>query len=66
GHLLLAGPMPITEHPDATAAGYHGSLIVAEFESIDAARAWANADPYKEAGVYTHVDVYPFKPVYPK
>nr|WP_291512472.1 YciI family protein [Abyssibacter sp.] len=66
GRLLLAGPLPITEHPDASASGYHGSLIVAEFESIDDARAWADADPYQDAGVYTRVDIFPFKPVYPQ
>lgn len=66
GRLLLAGPMPITEHPDASAAGYHGSLIVAEFASLDEARAWADADPYQDAGVYARVDIFPFKPVYPR
>lgn len=66
GRLRLAGPLPVTEHPEAAAAGYHGSLIVADFESLDAARTWAAADPYRDAGVYNDVSIYPFKAVYPK
>ena len=66
GRLHLAGPLPVAEHPDAAAAGYHGSLIVADFESLDAARRWAVADPYREAGVYSDVTIYPFKAVYPR
>ncbi len=66
GRLHLAGPLPIAEHPDAAAAGYHGSLIVADFASLDDARQWAAADPYREAGVYTDVQIYPFKAVFPR
>ena len=51
--------------PDPGPAGFSGSIVIAEFESIDAARAWADADPYVDAGVYTRVDVRPFKPVLP-
>jgi uncharacterized protein len=60
GRLLLAGPMPAIDSPDPGPAGYSGSLIVAEFESLDAARDWAEADPFKTAGVYREVDVRPF------
>ncbi len=59
GRLLLAGPYPVDN-------GYAGSLIVAEFASLDEAKAWAEADPYKVAGAYESVEVYPFKKVYPK
>jgi uncharacterized protein YciI len=60
GRLLLAGPRPRAEATDAPQAGYHGSLIVAEFDSLAAARAWADADPYLAAGVYARVEVTPF------
>ncbi len=66
GRLELAGPFPVIDSPDPGAAGFSGSLIVAEFESLMAARAWAEADPYVTAGVYGQVDVYPFKKVLPK
>jgi uncharacterized protein YciI len=65
GRLLVAGPCPAIDAVDPGPAGFSGSLILAEFESLDAARAWAAADPYVEAGVYEHVDVRPFKPVLP-
>ncbi len=61
GRLVLAGPFPAEEEP----AGFSGSLIVADFESLGAARDWAAADPYREAGVYASVDVKPFKQVFP-
>lgn len=60
GRLVLAGPRPAIDAADPGAAGFAGSLIVAEFENIDAARAWAQADPFMATGVYSHVDVYPF------
>lgn len=60
GRLILAGPMPAIDSPDPGPAGFAGSLIVAEFESLAAARAWASADPYVVDGVYEHVDVQPF------
>lgn len=60
GRLLLAGPRPRADATDAPKAGFHGSLIVAEFDSLEAARAWAEADPYLAAGVYERVEVYPF------
>ena len=60
GRLVLAGPLPAIDATDPGPAGYAGSLIVAEFESLAAARAWAAADPYVVDGVYEHVDVHPF------
>ncbi len=65
GRLLLAGPFPAIDADDPGPAGFSGSLIVAEFESVDAARAWADADPYVAAGVYAEVEVRPFKKVLP-
>lgn len=65
GRLLLAGPHPAIDGEDPGPAGYTGSLIVAEFDSLEAARAWAQADPYVEAGVYARVTVKPFKKVLP-
>jgi len=66
GRMVLAGPCPAIDAPDPGPAGFSGSLIVAEFESLDAAQAWAAADPYVAAGVYAHVAVKPFKRVFPK
>ena len=65
GRLALAGPHPAVDSPDPGEAGFTGSLIVAEFESLQAAQAWADADPYIEAGVYEQVVVKPFKRVLP-
>ena len=65
GRLLLAGPLPAIDAEDPGPAGFTGSLIVAEFESLAAARAWADADPYLEAGVYESVRVSPFRKVLP-
>lgn len=65
GRLLLAGPCPAIDAEDPGPAGFSGSIVIAEFASLDAARAWAEADPYVAAGVYTRVDVRPFKPVLP-
>ena len=65
GHLLLAGPFPALDSNDPGPAGFTGSLIVAEFDSLDAAQAWADADPYIAAGVYASVSVKPFKKVLP-
>lgn len=60
GRLLLAGPRPKVDASSAPEAGFHGSLIVAEFASLAAAQAWAAADPYLAAGVYSEVIVQPF------
>jgi uncharacterized protein YciI len=65
GRLLLAGPFPAIDSMDPGPAGYSGSLIVAEFASLDAARDWANQDPFVEAGVYQKVDVKPFRKTLP-
>ena len=65
GRLLLAGPFPAIDSTDPGPAGFSGSLIVAEFDSLDAAQAWADADPYVAAGVYASVSVKPFKKVLP-
>ena len=65
GRLLLAGPCPAIDSPDPGPAGFTGSLIVAEFASLEAARNWADADPYVAAGVYAQVSVKPFKKVFP-
>ncbi|MEW5770301.1 MAG: YciI family protein [Pseudomonadota bacterium] len=65
GRLLLAGPFPAIDSPDPGPAGFSGSLIVAAFDSLEAARAWADADPYVAAGVYARVSVKPFKRVLP-
>lgn len=65
GRLLLAGPFPAIDSPDPGPAGFSGSLIVAAFESLEAAQAWADADPYMAAGVYARVSVKPFKRVFP-
>lgn len=61
GRLLLAGPFPASDSPDPGPAGFSGSLIVADFPSLENARTWANADPYVAAGVYSRVSVKPFK-----
>ena len=65
GRLILAGPCPAIDSPDPGPAGFSGSLIVAEFASLAAARTWADADPYVAAGVYATVSVKPFKKVLP-
>lgn len=65
GRLLLAGPHPAIDSNDPGSAGFTGSLIVAEFESLAAATAWADADPYRAAGVYVDVVVKPFRKVFP-
>jgi uncharacterized protein YciI len=63
--LLLAGPLPAIEAEDPGPAGFAGSLIVAEFESLEAARQWADADPYVAAQVYREVEIHPFRRVLP-
>jgi uncharacterized protein YciI len=66
GRLLLAGPFPAVDAADPGVAGFTGSLIVAEFPSLSAARDWAKADPYATAGVYAEVDVQPFRKTFPQ
>ena len=65
GRLLLAGPFPAIDAQDPGPAGFSGSLIVAEFDDLASARAWADADPYLAVGVYANVDVRPFRKVLP-
>ena len=66
GRLLLAGPFPAVDANDPGTAGFTGSLIVAEFATLQEAEAWAAADPYVAAGVYAQVVVRPFKQVFPR
>ncbi len=63
--LLVAGPCPAVDAEDPGPAGFSGSIVIAEFASLDEARAWADADPYLSAGVYSRVEVRPFKLVLP-
>ncbi len=65
GRLLLAGPHPAIDSEDPGPAGFTGSLVVAEFPSLEEAKDWADADPYVSAGVYSKVNVKPFKRVFP-
>ena len=65
GRLVLAGPHPAIDGGDPGPAGFTGSLIIAEFESLADAQAWADDDPYLKAGVYDRVTVKPFKKVLP-
>lgn len=65
GRLLLAGPRPAIDAEDPGPAGFQGSLIVAQFESLADARQWADEDPYVAAGVYESVEVTPFRQVMP-
>jgi len=65
GRLVLAGPHPSIDSPQPGSAGFTGSLIVAEFDSLDDAQSWAESDPYMDAGVYERVTVKPFNKVLP-
>jgi uncharacterized protein YciI len=65
GRLVLAGPHPAIDSEDPGPAGFSGSLVVAEFDSLEDAQTWADADPYVSAGVYRQVVVKPFKKVLP-
>ena len=66
GRLLLAGPFPAVDSNDHGAAGFTGSLIVAEFNTLSEAQSWANDDPYLKAGIYQSVSVKPFKKTFPE
>lgn len=66
GRLILAGPMPAIDATDPGPAGFAGSLIVAEFESLTAAQNWLTADPYATTGVFVKTWVRPFKQVFPQ
>lgn len=65
GRLLIAGPHPAVDASDPGPAGFTGSLVVAEFDSLEDARTWADADPFVEAGVYENVTVKPYLRVLP-
>ena len=65
GRLLVAGPHPAIDSEDPGSAGFTGSLVIAEFENLAAAQAWADADPYVAGGVYQKVVVKPYKKVLP-
>jgi uncharacterized protein YciI len=65
GRLILAGPHPAIDAPDPGAAGFTGSLVIAEFTSLEEAKNWAETDPYNQAGVYANITVKPFKKVLP-
>jgi uncharacterized protein YciI len=65
GRLLVAGPNPAIDSEDPGAAGFSGSLIIAEFQSLEEAKSWADADPYVAAGVYEKIEVKPYKKVLP-
>ena len=65
GRLILAGPHPAIDSEDPGTNGFTGSLIVAEFDSLESAQAWADSDPYIDAGVYSGITVKPFKKVLP-
>lgn len=65
GRLMLAGPFPAIDSVDPGPAGFSGSLIVAEFDSLESAQQWADADPYVSAGVYSQVSVKPFRKTLP-
>jgi len=66
GRLVLAGPHPAIDSPDPGPAGFSGSLIVAEFASLETAQAWADQDPYMAAGIYAQVAIKPFVQVFPQ
>jgi uncharacterized protein len=65
GRLKLAGPMPAVDSENPGEAGFVGSALVLQFDSLSQARTWADADPYVAAGVYDTIDIYPFNPVLP-
>lgn len=65
GRLIIAGPHPAIDSEDPGTNGFTGSLIIAEFDSLESAKEWADADPYVEAAVYKNVTVKPFKKVLP-
>ena len=65
GRLLVAGPCPAIDNKDPGEAGFSGSVIIAEFESLEQAQIWADNDPYVEAGVYQNVTIKPFNKVLP-
>ena len=65
GRILVAGPIPVIDNEDPGEAGFSGSVVIAEFESLENAKDWANQDPYVKAGVFKEITVKPFKKVIP-
>jgi uncharacterized protein len=65
GRIVVSGPCPTIDSPDPGPAGYSGSVIIAEFDSLQAARAWVDEDPYVAAGIWTKVSVRPFRKGFP-
>ncbi|MCF2949945.1 YciI family protein [Paraglaciecola aquimarina] len=65
GRVLAAGPCPAIDNEDPGEAGFTGSLVILDFDSLEQAKAWADADPYVTAGVYKSVTVKPYKKVFP-
>lgn len=65
GRLVMAGPLPAIDAKEPGDAGFTGSLVIAEFESLEAAQSWADTDPYLDAGVYRDITVKPYKKVLP-
>ena len=65
GRQLVAGPNPAVDNEDPGSAGFTGSVIIAEFDSLDDAKSWANDDPYVAAGVYEQVEIRPYRKVLP-
>ena len=65
GRLVMAGPLPAIDANEPGDAGFTGSLVIAEFESLEAAQSWADTDPYLDAGVYREITVKPYKKVLP-
>ena len=66
GRLVISGPCPAIDSPDPGPAGYSGSVIIAEFDSLDAAKAWIADDPYARSGVFASVTVKPFRKGFPR
>ena len=66
GRLLTAGPLPAIDSPDPGEAGFFGSLVIADFDSLEAAQEWAEQDPFIASGVYQHTTVKPYKRVFPQ
>jgi uncharacterized protein YciI len=66
GRLVIAGPHPAVDSDNPGDAGFTGSLVVAEFNDLEAAQQWADSDPYNNAGVYAKITVKPFKKVFPQ
>lgn len=65
GRLIVAGPMPAIDSPDPGPAGFTGSLVIAEFDTIEAAKTWLAQDPYVTKGVFARTSVFPYKKVLP-